>query len=63
MELGESEGFLRRGDLCVLEEAAGQLEDAKNGYDSIRKKLAGNPGPLLAAAETGSKRLAGAGNR
>jgi hypothetical protein len=63
MDMRESESFLREGDLCVLEEAAGQLEDAKNGYDSIRKKLAGNPGPLLAAAETGSKRLAGAGAR
>jgi hypothetical protein len=60
MDVPESESLLREGDLCVLEEAAGQREDAKNGYDSIRKKLAGNPGPLLAAAETGSKRLAGA---
>lgn len=60
MDLRESESLLRAGDLYVLEEAAGQLEDAKHGYDSIRKKLAGQPGPLLAAAETGSKRLASA---
>ncbi|HWE53349.1 MAG TPA: hypothetical protein VG273_26385 [Bryobacteraceae bacterium] len=59
MDLNESESLLREGDLCVLEEAAGQREDAKRGYESIRKKLAGRPGSLLAAAETGSKRLAG----
>jgi hypothetical protein len=60
MDLDESQRLLREGDLCVLEEAAGQTEDAKKGYDSIRKKLAGNPGSLLTAAEAGSKRLAGA---
>jgi hypothetical protein len=59
MEAGGSETLLRDGDLCVLEEAAGQLQDAKKDYDSMRKKLAGNPGSLLAAAEAGSKRLAG----
>jgi hypothetical protein len=58
MDLSEPESLLREGDLCVLEEAAGQREEAKHGYDSIRKKLTGKPGPLLAAAETGSKRLA-----
>ncbi len=60
LDLRESESLLREGDLCVLEEAAGQREDAKHGYDSLRKRLAGRPGPLLTAAETGSKRLADA---
>jgi hypothetical protein len=60
MELRESESLLREGDLSVLEEAAGQLDDARHGYDSLRRKLGGQPGPLLAAAETGSKRLANA---
>jgi hypothetical protein len=63
IDMRESDSLLREGDLCVLEEAAGQLEDAKHGYDSIRKKLAGNPGPLLTAAETGSKRIASASAR
>ena len=63
MDLPASESLLRDCDLYILEEAAGQLEDAKHGYDSMRKKLAGNPGPLLAAAEAGSRRLTDASAR
>jgi hypothetical protein len=58
MDADESQNLLREGYLSVLEEAAGQTEEAKKGYDSIRKKLARSPGSLLAAAEAGSKRLA-----
>ena len=61
LDLPDSESMLRQGDLSVLEEAAGELDEARRGYDSLRKKLAGQPGPLLAAAETGSRRLAANG--
>ncbi|HEY3826813.1 MAG TPA: hypothetical protein VGL82_19775 [Bryobacteraceae bacterium] len=57
LDLDNSESLLRAGDLSVLEEAAGQLDEARNGYESIRKQLSGQPGSLLTAAETGSRRL------
>lgn len=57
LDLDESAGLLRSGDLSVLEEAAGQRDEARAGYESIRKQLAGSSGSLLTAAETGSKRL------
>jgi hypothetical protein len=61
LELPDSESMLRQGDLSVLEEAAGQIDDARKGYDALKKKLAGQPGSLLTAAETGSRRLGAAG--
>ena len=57
LDLDESARLLKSGDLSVLQEAAGQRDEAKAGYELIRKKLAGNSGSLLTAAETGSKRL------
>jgi hypothetical protein len=57
LDLGQSGSLLRAGDLSVLQEAAGQRDEAKAGYDSIRRQLAGSPGSLLTAAEMGSKRL------
>jgi hypothetical protein len=54
---GNSNALQRIGYLSVLEEAAGQREEAKAGYDSLRKELAGSPGSLLTAAQEGSKRL------
>jgi hypothetical protein len=57
---GDSNGLEKRAYLSVLEEAAGQRAEAKAGYDALRKQMADRPGPLLTAAEAGSKRLAGA---
>jgi tetratricopeptide (TPR) repeat protein len=57
---GDSNVPEKTGDLSVLEEAAGQRAEAKAGYDALRRQLADRPGPLLTAAEAGSKRLAGA---
>jgi hypothetical protein len=60
LDLGASGDLERTGYLSVLEEAAGQRAEAKAGYDTLRRQLAGSSGSLLAAAEAGSKRLAGA---
>lgn len=57
LDLDESASLLRAGDLSVLEEAAGQRDEARAGYESVRRQLAGRSGSLLTAAETGSKRL------
>ena len=61
MALLDSESMLRQGYLSVLEEAAGQTDEARQGYNALRKRLAGQPGSLLTAAETGSRRLGAAG--
>lgn len=58
LQLPESESILRQADLSVLEEAAGQVDEARIGYAALRKKLAGRSGSLLTAAEAGSRRLA-----
>lgn len=57
LDLDQSASLLRSGDLSVLEEAAGERDEARAGYESIRRQLAGNPGSLLTTAEMGSKRL------
>jgi hypothetical protein len=61
LELPDSESMLRQGYLSILEEAGGQVDEARKGYDALRKKLAGQPGSLLTAAETGSRRLGATG--
>lgn len=57
LNLQDSANLLREGDLAVLEEAAGEKDDALHRYNDLKKRLSGQPGPLLAAAETGSRRL------
>lgn len=57
LDLDESESLLRSGYLSVLQEAAGQRDEALAGYQSIRRQMAGRPGSLLTIAVMGSKRL------
>jgi tetratricopeptide (TPR) repeat protein len=57
MDLDQSNSLLRAGYLSVLQEAAGQREEALAGYQLIRRQLAGRTGSLLTVAEAGTKRL------
>jgi len=61
LPLQEFEQLRRDLEVCFLEEAAGQLDQARTGYETIRRKLAGRPNSVLTAAEAGAKRLS-AGN-
>jgi tetratricopeptide (TPR) repeat protein len=54
---GESESLPRQLYLGVLQEAAGQRDEALAAYQSIRRQTEGSPGSLSNIAEAGVKRL------
>jgi len=60
LDLNESEGLLRSCYLTVLQEAAGQRDEALAGYRSVRQRLGGRTGSLLNIADLGIKRLSAA---
>jgi len=53
----ESKGLLRTCYLAVLQEAAGQREEALANYREIRAKVPKNSGALSDTADAGLKRL------
>jgi hypothetical protein len=60
LDLNESDDLLRSCYLTVLQEAAGQRDEALAGYRSVRRRLGGRTGSLLNIADMGIKRLSAA---
>ena len=58
LPLADFEELRRATELCLLQEAAGQREEARAGFEAIRRQLAGRTGSLLTTADAGLKRLA-----
>ena len=60
LDFDESKSLLRTGYLAVLQEAAGQREDALANYRAVRAKIPKQSGSLSEAADAGIKRLSSA---
>ncbi len=60
LDFDESKSLLRTCYLAVLQEAAGQRDDALANYREVRARIRKQSGPLSDAAEAGIKRLSSA---
>jgi hypothetical protein len=53
----DSQKLLGSGYLSVLQEAAGQRDEALEGYRSVQRQTVGRPGSLSSMADAGIKRI------